>query len=326
MKTIRRHSLSLEEWSIFLVSLVPVVVFVLGHLLYDVIGISYYKTALTDLHSIKIPPDRQQAISAGILWAAFAHFYLVTAVCTLLFLFHWLRDRVRAPASLPFLALAGLLSVLGVAYLLTMDHDNRPIKAIFIVTYYSLSKISSSLDMQSRLWAVNGILTLINLFSVVVPAFICSFFPVVLLQPVDGWSEEALLVRVSDLRQIGTLASVFMVAGVLHMYAWLSWAPDLLGKSSMESMVASISLYWGCVFAAMIASIYIPIIILLQRCAGPVMQEENVPLKDQMGWLIDRGLSFKFLTQISQLLSVLAPLVAAPAAKMISALPGLLYK
>ncbi|MFM1900963.1 MAG: hypothetical protein RLZZ216_1539 [Cyanobacteriota bacterium] len=326
MKTIRRHSLSLEEWPIFLVALIPVVIFVLGHLLYDVIGISYYSTALRDLQSIKTLPDRQQAISAGILWAALAHFYLVASLCILLFLFFWLRDRVRAPASLPFYALAGFLSVLGVGYLLTMDHENRPIKAIFVVTFYSLSKISTLLDMGSRLWAVNGILSLINLFSVVVPACICSFLPVVLLRPVDGWTEEALLERVADLRQIGTLASVFMVAGVLHMYGWLSWAPDLMGKSAMETMVSSISLYWGCVFAAMIASIYIPIIILLQRCAAPVMQEEQIPIKDQMGWLIDRGLSFKFLTQVSQLLAVLAPLVAAPAAKMIGALPDLLLK
>jgi hypothetical protein len=186
MKTIRRHSLSLAEWPIFLVALIPVVVFVLGHLLYDVIGISYYSTALQDLQSVKTPPDRQQAISAGILWAALAHFYLVASLCILLFLFHWLRDRVRAPASLPFYALAGFLSVLGVGYLLTMDHENRPIKAIFVVTFYSLSKISTLLDMGSRLWAVNGILSLINLLSVVVPAGICSFLPVVLLRPVDG--------------------------------------------------------------------------------------------------------------------------------------------
>ena len=147
---------------------------------------------------------------------------------------------------------------------------------------------------------------------------IIAFLPVLTRPPKNGWCEAELLERIKDARFLGVTASAFMVAGVLHMYAWMSWASQLINKDALESVVGSVVFYWGTVFAMMLAALYVPALIFLQSKAEQVMNEEQIPFKDRSEWLIDRGLSFKFATQLPQFTGILAPLIAAPAGKMIA--------
>jgi hypothetical protein len=308
----------------FLMSLAPLSVFVLGHLLFDVIGSPFSTNVLRAARSMNVAGvNASEAISDGHVWAATAHFYLMTALLVLAVLVGWLRNRVRGVAVFPYLFTAALLSSLGVAYLLNVDLQDRPMKAIFLFTYTSLAR-AKFMGGSSYLLSIQSLLNMINLLFVIVPSVIIAFLPVLTRPPKNGWSEAELLERIRDTRLLGVSASVFMVAGILHMYAWMSWAPQLISKEILEPVVGSVVFYWGTVFAMMLAALYVPALIFLQNKAELVMNVEHIPFKDRSQWLIDRGLSFKFATQLPQFMGILAPLIAAPAGKMITNLHSLL--
>jgi hypothetical protein len=307
-----------------LMSLGPLSVFVLGHLLFDLIGTPFSTDVLRATRSTSVTGlNASEAISDGHVWAATAHIYLITALFVLVLLMRWLRSRVRGLAAFPYLSSAALLSVIGVAYLLSVDQQNRPIKAIFLFTYTSLAK-AKFMGGAEQLTPIQSTINVINLLSVIVPSVMIAFLPVLARTPKDGWSEAELLMRIKDARLLGVSASVFMVAGVLHMYAWMSWAPELINKETLESVVGSVAFYWGSVFAMMLAALYVPALIFLQGKAELVMNAEQIPFKERSQWLIDRGLSFKLATQLPQFIGILAPLIAAPAGKMIANIHSLL--
>lgn len=49
------------------------------------------------------------------------------------------------------------------------------------------------------------------------------------------------------------------------MYAWMSWAPELLNKQGLETVVGSVAFYWGSVIALMLAAIYLPVLVIPQK-------------------------------------------------------------
>ena len=126
--------------------------------------------------------------------------------------------------------------------------------------------------------------------------------------------------RVKDARLLALMASIFLVAGVLHMYAWMSWAPELLNKDGLETVVGSVAFYWGSVFTMMLASYYFPILLVLRKRAEAVMVSEEVPLIERDQWLERRGLSLRIANQVPQMIGILGPLIAAPAGKFLASL------
>lgn len=318
------RSLLVRRAAGFLISLAPLSVFILGHLLFDVIGSPFSTNVLHAARSINVAGiNASEAISDGHVWAATANVYLITALFALVILVGWLRSRVRGAAVFPYFSAAALLSSVGVAYLLSVNQLDRPMRAIFLFTYTSLAK-AKIMGGSGYLLSIQSTLNTINLLFVIVPSMIIAFLPVLTRPPKNEWCEADLLERVKDARFLGVTASAFMVAGVLHMYAWMSWAPELINKESLESVVGSVVFDWGTVFTMMLATMYVAILIFLQSNADLVMNAEQIPLKDRSKWLVDRGLSFKFATQLPHFTGILAPLLAAPAGKMIANIHSLL--
>ncbi|MFN7900284.1 MAG: hypothetical protein ACK5N0_11590 [Synechococcaceae cyanobacterium] len=325
MALIRTRGLEVHEWPVLLIALLPVSVFVVGYSLFDVIGIAFYAYGLHDLATSRPLTDPSKAISSGLLWGAMANFYLITSVGVLLVLIAWKRQKVRGLAAVPFNGLAAFLAVLGIAFLLSVDLEDRPLRAIFLITFRSLQR-QALLGESFRLGWVQSTMTIINALSIIIPAMLCAFLPILLLKPRNGWTKDVLYERAADLRILGTSGSVFMVAGVLHMFAWMSWAPDLLGQQNLQTLVASVTLYWGAVWTLMLAMLYLPVLLIFNQLAGPVMAVETVPIKERDQWLTDYGISFRIITQLPQLLSILAPLISAPLTKILGNLPQLLGK
>lgn len=323
MARIRTRGIEAGEWSVFLIVFLPLSVFALGYYLFDVIGIAFYSYAVQDMLGSQKLVDSSKAVNSAVLWGAMAHFYLITSVGVIAVLIGWQRRKVRGLAALPFNVLATFLSVLGLAFLSSVDQQNRPLRAIFLITFRSLQR-HPLLGESARLWDVQAILVVINALSMVVPAMLCAFLPILLLKPQAGWSKEMLYERTTDLRFIGTAASSFMVAGVLHMFAWMSWSADLLNQVKLQNLISSVVLYWGCVWTLMLASLYLPVLLILNAWADPVMDIEAIPVKERSQWLIDYGVSFKMISQLPQLLTILAPLISAPLTKILGNLPQLL--
>ena len=320
---IRTRALELNEWGIFLTPLLPLSAFALGYCLFDVIGFAYYSYGLQGLVSSKKLVDTNPAISSGILWGAMANVYLITGLGVLIVLISWQRRLVRGLAALPFNVLATCLSILGIAFLLSVDMQDRPMRAIFIITLRSLQR-HALLGEGARIWAVQITVSLINALSIVVPAMLCSFLPVLLLRPQQGWNQHVLYERAVDLRRLARAGSIFMVAGVLHMYAWMSWAPDLLNQKKLEILASSVVLYWSCVWTLMLAALYLPVLLMFNNLAKPVMDFESVPFKERGQWLADHGISFEPLNQLPHLITILAPLISAPFTQILGNLPQLL--
>jgi hypothetical protein len=303
----------------------PLAVFILGYLLFDWIGSPFAGYVLKSTESASTGINPSEVISDGHVWAATAHLYLITSGSVLVVLCYWIRSRARSLAALAYSVVAAALVIIGVAYLLDIDRNNRPIKTIFLFTFRSL-ETGATLGSAKILDFVNTALTTINVIGVVIPAILCAFAPLLVRDPEGGWTEKELINRVKETRMLGLSACIFLVAGILHMYAWMSWAPELLNKKGLEVMVGSVAFYWGSVFTMMLAAFYFPILFVLQSKAEQVMDAQLVPLIEREQWLLHRGLSQQIINQLPQVIGILAPLIAAPAGKMMSNLSLLLPK
>ncbi|WP_216900666.1 hypothetical protein [Synechococcus sp. CCY 9618] len=305
---IRRAPLTLEELKILAVGTLPVAVLALGHGLFELVGQTFHEIYSVVIQSPSADLSRHAVTQAGQAWAATALIYLVVGSAALGLLIQQLRSRVRGAAQVPFLALATLLSVLGVGHLVIVDMQRHPLSAIFYLTFESLSR-SGLLDV-GRLDGVHRVLDVINVMSVVVPASVCAVMPLCILAPPRGWTEASLAARIKDARQLGVVASAFLVAGLLHMFSWMQWSSALLMEKPLEALASSVTLFWSCVFTLMLAAVYIPLLLVLHHRAETVMDQLEVPPRERADWLKQRGLSYDALSQLPQLAAISAPLLA----------------
>ena len=316
---VRRAPLASGELPLLGVGLLPVAVLALGHFLFDLVGAPFASHAMEQVRSATAEVPRDMAIEAGKVWAATAFVYLVVGCGAVGFLVHLLRSRVRGRAALPFLALAALLAVLGVAHLIWVDTERQPLSAIFYLTYDSLQR--TKLLEAARLAGLRRVLDVINLMSVVVPAVFCAFLPASLLRPPQGWTGDVLASRIKDGRQFGVIASAFLVTGVLHMYAWMQWSAVLLMSKELAPLATSVVFYWSCVFTTMLAALYIPMLVILHARAELLMDRLEVPVAARRPWLSDHGLSYSAIAQLPQLAAIFAPLLSAPFSQVLRIVP-----
>lgn len=319
-----RHLLAKELTATSLIAY-PLAVFILGHLLFDRIGAPFSVHVLQEAGSVMSGANPNEAISDGHVWAATAHLYLLVLFFVLVASFRWMWARARGYLAFGYLSIAGMLIALGIAYLVNVDMNNRPIKAIYLFTFRSL-QFDRRLEIATILASVNDTLSAINLLSIVVPALLCALGPLLVREPSGPWTEKELMIRVKDARLLAVMASVFLVAGVLHMYAWMSWAPELLNKTGLETVVDSVVFYWSSVFTMMLAAFYFPILLVLQNRAESVMEAQRVPLIERDQWLQRRGLSVRIANQIPQVLGILGPVIAAESGKFLIILSSLVPK
>jgi hypothetical protein len=319
-----RHLLAKELPATSLIAY-PLAVFILGHLMFDRFGAPFAVHVLQSAGSIMAGANPNEAISDGHVWAATAHLYLLVSFFILMALFRWMFARAKGWLAFGYLSIASSLIALGISDLANVDKHNRPAKAIFLFTFRSL-QVDTQLQTAPILSSINDTLLTINLLMIIVPAVLCAFAPLLVREPNCAWTEEELMRRVKDARLLGVMASVFLVAGVLHMYAWMSWAPEILNKDGLETVVGSVAFYWGSVFTVMLASYYLPILLVLRNRAEAVMEAQQVPLIERDQWLQRRGLSLRIANQVPQVIGILGPLMAAPTGKFLASLSELAPK
>ena len=73
----------------------------LGHLLFDIIGVSFANYFLEILANSRDTITLGTAIPAGQVWATTALIFLVVQSASIVYLFHFLRLNVRGACSLP---------------------------------------------------------------------------------------------------------------------------------------------------------------------------------------------------------------------------------
>jgi len=304
----------LTAWSLLAY---PLAVFLVGNWLFDQIGKPFADHVLQATASVAKGKNLNEVIADGHVWAATAHAYLVFSMFMLLYLGRWLGAQARVRTATVHAGIAATLAAAGTAYLAYVHIGNRPMNAIFLFTYKSLAGSESLVSIQ-MLAFVNRTLIAINLIGIIAPAALIALVPLLMREPTSGWTERELFLRVRETQTLGLLASIFLALGVLHMYAWMSWAPELLNQQGLETVVGSVAFYWGSVFTLMLAAIYLPVLMMLQKRSEVVMDAEQVPLIDRAQWLRCRGLSLRIFNQVPQAIGILAPLIAAPAGRLLA--------
>lgn len=316
---LRTSPLAAGELRVFALMLLPVVVLILGHGLFEIVGRPFADHVAMLPRPESAGSRLQESLQGGQAWAATALTFLVVGLSALAFLFHLLRSYLGGRAALPFLAAAAGLACVGWGHLAVAGGRGHAVSAIFLLTYGSLT-IGGFLDPLRHL-SVGGILGLINGLSILVTAVVVSFLPLCLLAPTGGWTEETLVRRIKDGRQVAVMASAFLVAGVLHMYAWMQWSALLLGLPGLERIAGSVTLYWSCVFTLMLATLYLPLLVVLHGKAMAVMGALGVPVEGREDWLKQHGLSFNAFSQLPQLAAISAPLLASPLSQLLKTVP-----
>jgi hypothetical protein len=126
------------------------------------------------------------------------------------------------------------------------------------------------------------------------------------------------------LKTIVGFGSALLVAGVLHMVAWLRWPASLFQQTPLAQDIAAFSeamgLYWGATFSLVIAAFYIPAAAHLHRRAEAVFRENKELSKgtDLEEWLRGHELAMVSSHQFPPMLAVFAPLLAEPLGSLLS--------
>jgi len=304
----------LTDWSLLVD---PLAVFLVGNWLFDQIGKPFADHVLQATASFAKGKNLNEVIADGHVWTAPAHAYLVFSIFMLLYLGRWLGAQARVKTATAHAGIAATLAAAGTAYLVYIHIGNRPINTIFLFTYQSLAGSESFASMQ-MLAFVNRTLIAINPIGISAPAALIALVPLLVREPTSGWTERELILRIQETQILGLLASIFLAIGALRMHAWMSWAPELLNQQELGTVVGGMAFYWGSVFTLMLAAIYLPVLMMLQKRSEVVMDAQQVPLIDRAQWLRCRGLSLRIFNQVPQAIGILAPLITAPASRLLA--------
>ncbi len=124
--------------------------------------------------------------------------------------------------------------------------------------------------------------------------------------------------QIRHLKGVLNIGSALLVAGVLHMEAWLSWPISLIHDSPIEKGMAGVGLgitiYWGTTYTLLLIATYGPAAGILFSRLRHVLQQKvhQGTIKNPESWLKERGLSSSVGEQLPQIAVMLAPLLASP--------------
>jgi hypothetical protein len=139
---------------------------------------------------------------------------------------------------------------------------------------------------------------------------------------------QFLIIQMRQLKKFIGIVSIMLVAGVLHMIAWLHWPTALIKDESIAMHVVNFSeamgLYWGATFSLLIATFYIPAALSISKRAEDILTEhpEQTQGMEMQEWLQKHSMSLSPLQQMPQLLAMLAPLLVGPIGATVSKLSG----
>jgi hypothetical protein len=114
-------------------------------------------------------------------------------------------------------------------------------------------------------------------------------------------------------KEVVAAASAILVAGILHMGAWLRWPAALIAdKDAHEAVLGTalaVTLFWGVTFPLMLVSTYLPAALVLAKRAAALLQERSsqrsVPKPQE--WRKDNGLFLSLQGHFPQFGLMLAP-------------------
>ena len=304
----------------------PLLVFGLGYLLFEISATASLTTIIQSFQSMIHPPveaDLSVQLAearARFIWLATLILNIVVplyaiSLCSVT-LYHSLSPRRLLLVSLVGFALASL-------GLIMLAHgaktENALYRLVFGFAFLSLQK-SGRFDPQF-LQHIHASVSSLNVLTLLAPVF-AVLAGCATLAPCGDTKQKFTLShieqKVRHLKGVLNAGSALLVAGILHMGAWLRWpislVPDPHMQEAMVGFTLGITIYWGATFTLLLITTYGPAVGYLSTKARQLVQREVEAgrVQDPKLWLKEHGLSNSLGEQLPQIGVMLAPLLAGP--------------
>lgn len=231
------------------------------------------------------------------------------------------------PRLIAVIALGIFLASLGIAFIWALDETYALYRAVFSFSYDNLRQAGRQRISEDLLRYAMVVVSIVNVQAMVVPVVALLAACSTLASPVSGVQPDPAFwsLQMRRLKEVLSAASAILVAGVLHMGAWLRWpaalVADIKAHEALLGAALAITLFWGVTFTLMLVSTYLPAALLLARRAQALLLES--PLQpaapDPEQWLKDHGLFLSLQDHLPQFGLMLAPLLASPLSSLLLA-------
>ncbi len=199
-----------------------------------------------------------------------------------------------------------------------MDTQNAIYRLIYGFTHLGLQQ-SGRFDTEF-LANIDTVVSAINVLAVFGPLFIVLAAASAIASPLTSRQTDlnCLALQMRNLRTVLNAASALLVAGILHMNAWLQWPASLMSDHAMQAVVSGAALaivvFWGTTFTLMLIATYAPAASALSRRANHLLAEAQQAgtISDPKRWLKEHNLSITLGEQLPQIGIMLAPVLAGP--------------
>ncbi|MCS6898089.1 MAG: hypothetical protein NZM29_08965, partial [Nitrospira sp.] len=224
-------------------------------------------------------------------------------------------------SQLTVVAAVGIvLASLGLAFLWALDETHALYRAVFAFSYENLRQAGPQRITPELLHHAKTTVSAINIEAVVVPVMTLLAACSTLAPPPRGdqATPDFWATQMKRLNEVLGAASAILVAGILHMGAWLRWPAALIAdKSAHEAVLGAsmaITLFWGVTFTLMLISTYLPAAFILAKRAQALLQADpdTQSPSSQEAWLKQHGLFLSLHDHVPQVGLMLAPLLASP--------------
>ncbi len=301
----------------------PLIVLALGTLLFEICAPAYLSKVMVSLQSLigetQNLTTHLAEIRARYIWLSTVCFNLVVpiyaiAVCTLII------AQVPVRRQLITLLIIGALLIISGCSILAFEikSEGAVYRLIYGFAYFSL-KHSGHFDVDF-INQVRLVISSLNILSFIAPVFVLIAAASILASSGDKNQSNAaqIVIQMRQIKNIINVGSALLVSGIIHTNAWLQWPISLVAEpqihKAFSEAVMVIVLFWGTTFTLMLFMLAAPSIAYLSNQAHVLSQLELKAgrITDPQKWLKNQGLSHTSGEQFSQVIAILAPLLAGP--------------
>lgn len=266
-------------------------------------------------------------VKSRYIWLTTVVVALVAGVYALILCGHIIYQAHSRQRLFAVTTLGTLLALSGVAVIWMLNEEHALYRAVFSFSYDNLHQAGPQRINPDFLHHVLLIVSTVNVQALVVPvvALLAACSTLAPSRTGERHDPNFCALQMRRLKEVLTAASAILVAGILHMGAWLRWPAALVAEPSAQGAILgaalAITLFWGVTFTLMLVSTYLPAALILARRAQALLQEPSstqpIPEPDQ--WLKDHGLFLSLQDHFPQFGLMLAPLLASPLSSLLLA-------
>lgn len=266
-------------------------------------------------------------VKARYIWLTTVIVALVAGIYALILCAALVYQSHPRPRLLVVTAVGIFFASVGVGFIWALDETHALYRAVFSFSYENLRQAGPQRISNDLLRYTMTVVSIVNVQAVLVPVVALLAACSTLAPPITEERPDPAFcaLQMKRLKEVLTAASAILVAGILHMGAWLRWPAALVADKQAQDAVLgaalAITLYWGVTFTLMLVSTYLPAALLLAKRAQALLQEgafkESVSQPEE--WLKNHGLFLSLQDHFPQFGLMLAPLLASPLSSLLLA-------